>query len=299
MKKLIIPFILILAALTLSEANAEEVIQIDPLFEYPVAPESLTSLEEKCNYLVANFWNNYNFKNKKVVDQYALNDAFQVYVTPFQFADKKIVDQSVEKLLKEISSNPLLMLQFCKAAEENLYGPRAQFWSDEVYLKFLEAVVKNKKIDNKRKNKYITQTNILKASAIGQPAPNFWFQDKERASKRYFPMSTPTILIFGNPDDTDWRLQRLKMESNFQLSEAVEKGKINIIYIVPEEIDNWSALVSNYNKNWTVGQSSEVSKSYDLRLQPSVFFVGADGNISSKNISIAQAIDEALASIKQ
>lgn len=283
MKKLLltIVFSVILGSVPLKS----QVIEIAPLFEYPVAPEEMESLQEKCDYIVKNFWNNFDFKQKQPVDQYALNAAFQVYATSFQFASRKEVDASVDKLIKAASSNPILMLQICKAAEENLYGPRADFWVDSIYLKFVDALVKNKKISESRKKKYILQAQTLRESAEGNAAPAFWFQDKERASKQYFPMSTPTMLIFGNPDDTDWRLERIKMESNFKLSDALDKGKVNIIYIIPQEMEGWFEMISNYNPKWTLGQSEEASTKYDVRLNPAIYIIGSDGKINKKNVT--------------
>lgn len=296
MKKL---FIILCLILSLQGIRAQTVIEVKPLFEYPVAPEELQSLEDKCNYLVKNFWNNFDFKNKGAVDQYALNEAFLVYVTAFRYADVKEVNLSIEKLLKNLSSNPLLLMQFGKAAEENLYGPRADYWSDPLYLKFIDAIIKNKKVPEARKTRYRNQAGALTESAIENVAPTFWFENPERASKQYFPMSTPTLLIFGNPDDTDWRLSRLKMDSNLQLQDALEKGKINILFIIPEDLENWQKLVDNYNKRWTVGQASDASKHYDTRLQPSIFLVGSQGKILYKNLDPEKATELILELVNQ
>ena len=59
-------------------ASAQEIIEIDPLFQYPSAPEELSSIQDKSNYLVNHFWEPMDFKDKKAVDQNALNDAFKV-----------------------------------------------------------------------------------------------------------------------------------------------------------------------------------------------------------------------------
>ena len=297
MKRIVYILTLLILSFT-GVAKSQNIIEIEPLFEYPVAPEEMESLQEKCNYLVKNFWNSFDFKKKSPVDQYALNEAFKVYVTTFQFATAKEVEQSVDKMIKNLSGNQILLMQFCKAAEESLYGPRADYWSDETYLRFLDAVIKDKKISDNRKAKYIKQAQVLRESAIGNPAPKFWFQDSQRASKQYFPMSTPTMLIFGYPDNTDWRLARLKMESNYQLEDALKQGKVNILFIIPEEIDNWQEEVSNYNTYWTVGQSNDVDKVYDLRFFPSIFIVDSNGKITDKNIDTQTAVSELLNLVK-
>lgn len=292
MKK--ISLILIFIICFFIKVQAQGIIEISPLFEYPVAPENIESLEEKCNYLVKNFWNEFNFKKKEPIDQYALNEAFGVYVTPMRYASKKESEQSVDKLISKISGNQTLLLQFTKAAEENLYGPRADFWSDELYLKFLDALIKNKKISDSRKEKYIHQAYSLRESQKGNMAPSFEFIDKEGNKKNYFPMSTPTMLIFGNPDDTDWRLSRLKMDSNFNLSDALAKGKVNILYIVTAPIENWYSNISNYNSRWTLGSASDQNFIYDTRLNPSIYIIGADGKIINKFMAPEVAVNSIL-----
>ena len=292
MKKFII-FILILLSIK-NVVRSQDVIEIPPLFEYTMPPEEIQSLEERCNYLVKNFWNKFDYKNKNAVDQYALNEAFYIYASALRFANEKEIDQSLDQLLKKLSGNAGLLLQFGKVAEENLYGPRANFWSDDIYLKFLDAIIKNKKIKEERKIKFINQAASIRESSIGQIAPSFWFTDSERASKQYFPMSTPTIIIFGDPDNTDWRLSRLKMESNYQFINALEKGKINVLYIIPKSSENWQNLVSNYNKLWTVGQSEEVTKHYDIRLNPTIYIIGNEGKILDKNITPETAVNSVL-----
>lgn len=289
--------LLVIVSFSFNIIKAQEVIEIKPLFDYPVAPENIESLSDRCDYLVKNFWDNFDFKIKDPVDQYALNEAFQVYTSAMPYASKKEVDQSVEKLIGKISSNPVLLLQFSKAAEENFYGPRADFWSDELYLKFLDAIIKNKKISETRKTRYISQAESLRQSAEGNVAPTFDFIDSNGDTKTYFPMSTPTLLIIGNPDNTDWRMARLKMESNFRLEEALNKGKVNILYIIPTEMDNWTQEVSNYNSRWTVGTAADISKKYDTRLNPALYLIGSDGKIIVKNFGVNEGVEALLGQV--
>ena len=109
---------------------AQDVIEIQPLFEYPTAPEELNSLADKSDYLVEHFWDSMNFKNKTTVDQTALNHAFRVYTAPLRWANRDKALVSVNKLIESIQKNPALFIQFTKAAEENMYGPRAEVWVD-------------------------------------------------------------------------------------------------------------------------------------------------------------------------
>ena len=270
--------------------KAQDVIMIEPLFEYPVAPDELATLQEKSDYLVKHFWDQLDVKSNQPVNQIALNDAFRVYITPLGWASEKEAIQSIDKLINSLSGNPTLLLQFAKAAEENLFGPRADFSWDPIYLKFLDAVVKNKKIDKQRKEKYIKRAELLRNNAVGATAPSFNFTDVTGKNAKYFPMSTPTLLIFGNPEDPDWRLARLKMDTNSQLNEIIDKGKLNIIYITLSDKADWKKDLENYPKKWTVGKSDNIRDIIDIRTLPGIYVVGSDGKILMKNRSLGDAL---------
>lgn len=282
-----------LATYAQNQQTAQTVIEIEPLFQYPSAPEELEGIQEKSAWLMQHFWDSFDFKNKNTVDQTALNHAFKIYSVPMRWAPKEEVIASNGRIIKLLEKNPTLLLQFTKAAEENLYGPRAEAWIDEIYLLYLRAMVNNKKITDIRKARYIDQLKTLEASAIGNTAPRFTFTDMYGNEGQYFPMATFTIIEFGDPDCDDCRMSRLKMEANASLSNLVNQGKVNILFIIPDADDTWTASVADYPRQWTVGASDNAGDVYDLRYVPSFYVIDTDGKILHKNITVQQAIQAA------
>lgn len=278
---------------------AQDVIEIQSLFEYPVAPEELPTMSEKSNYIVEHFWDKLDLKNKNTVDQNALNHAFRVYSVAMRFADRETTLSANQKLINNLVKNPTLLLQFTKAAEENIYGPRAEFWIDEVYMQFLNALSANKKITPARKGKYIKQLEAISNSKEGQIAKKFKFENRNGSSSSYFPMSTPTMIIFGDPWDTEWRMARLKIESNLKIINALDKGKINILFILPDKKDGWEDQVNNYSPKWSVGAGENLKEIYDLRMNPSVYVIGSDGKILIKNSNLQSSVETLLKQLKE
>lgn len=299
LNKIIITLLLGTIFASPAKTFGQEVIQIEPLFEYPSAPESLTTLVDKSNYLMEHFWDALDFKSTGAVDQNALNDAMKVYSVPMRWADISKAEIELNKLIEKISKNPTLLTQFTKAAEEVLYGPRAEYWIDSVYMKFLEAYIKNKKVPATRKTKYENQLKTLRNTLTGQKAPTFDFIGKNGKAERYLPMSTPTIIIFGDPTLTDWRLTRMRMETNVPLRQSVEQGKLNILYIIPFEMEAWEKEISNYSPSWSVGIAPKIANTIDLRANPSVYLIGGDGNIILKNATVEDAVNYALNKLLQ
>ncbi|MDE6695769.1 MAG: DUF5106 domain-containing protein [Muribaculaceae bacterium] len=271
---------------------------VEPLFEYPTAPENLETFTDKCDWLAENFWNKLNVKNQEAVDQAKLNHAFYVYATTIQYATKDKVTAAVDKLMKSIQKNPMLLYQMTKAAEETIYGPRSEFWIDELYARILSATLANKKFPKSKRARYELQLKQLEHSLIGVAPNRFEFTRNNGEAARYFPMSTPTILIFGDPECDDCRMAKLRMQSNVAFNKAVTDGKINVLFIIPDPEDGWEKKTVDFPKNWTVGGTETVSDLYDIRDIPEIYLIGADGKIIAKHLSAKQAMEKAMELLK-
>ena len=271
---------------------------IEPLFEYPIAPEELTDFRDKCDWLAENFWNSLNIKSKDAVDQNKLNHAFYVYASTCQYATKEKVTASVDKLMKNLQKNPMLLYQMVKAAEETIYGPRAEFWIDELYARMLQSALPNKKFPKTKLPRYELQLKQLENSLIGSVPSKFDFVRPNGEPAKYFPMSTPSIIIFGDPDCDECRIGKLRMQSNVEFSKAVADGKVNVLFIIPDPESGWEAKVSDFPKNWTVGASDTVTDIYDMRDIPEIYVIGSDGKIVAKHIGVVGAMESALSLIK-
>lgn len=267
---------------------------VEPLFEYPIAPEELSDFTAKCDWLAENFWNPLDVKNQNAVDQVKLNHAFQVYATTAQYAAKDKVNAALDKLLKNIQKNPTLLVQFTKAAEETIYGPRAEVWIDELYVKILKSALASKKFPKTRRARYESQLKQLENTLVGGIPAMFEFKRANGDDARYFPMSTPTIIIFGDPGCEDCRMACLRLETNVAFNKAVNDGKLNVLYIIPDADEGWEKEVTGYPKTWAVGASDTVAEIYDLRDIPDIYLIDADGKIIAKHIGVMTAIQKSL-----
>ena len=278
--------------LILSFVNTKaEVIMVEPIFEYPVAPEEISTLSDKSNWIMQHFWDKMDFKQKTALNQAAVNDAMRVYTFPMQWADKVEVDKSVDKLISQLSKNPTLLLQFTKGAEEALYSSRADVWIDEVYIKFLGGFLKNKKFSDARKARYSRQLRLLQNTRTGQQAPTFSFTTPTGSPGDYNPIGVFTIIEFGDPDCDDCRHAKLKMETSVWFSSMVEKGQVNILFITPDPEEGWQTKMTGFPSNWVIGASDTVADKLDIRTTPSFFVVDKEGKLIAKNVSVDQAMN--------
>lgn len=269
-------------------------IVIQPLFEYPVAPDSIPSLPGKSEWIVTHFWDSMDFQSKNTVDQIALNDAFEVYVSPMRWSSVETVDKSLLALFKKLEKNPTLTLQFTRAAEEALHGPRAIYWSDPIYIRFIDFMMKNKKIDNARKERYRLHKKLMENSKIGEQPQTFEYTTPTGTTARYMPTGVITVIEFGDPGCDECRYAKLKMETDVTFSNLVDKGMVNVLFIIPDPVDGWQTEMVDFSPKWHTGASDTVADLYDIRSTPSFYVIGRDGKILVKNVDFRKAMQTAV-----
>lgn len=283
------------AASTRSELAIEDgMIIIPPLFEYVTAPDNLPDLQSRTDYLMDNFWNPFDFKKTEYVDQTALNHAFGVYTQAMPFASRKKVIDSVKKLIKNIKDKPVLSLQFTKAAEESLYGPRADIWSDEIYLMFLQNLIDNKKISSNKKNRYISQLNLLNRTAVGTDFPDIHLVTENGTLTKFKPDKEFRIVEFTLPDCDDCRYTNVKLDISGVVNDMIEDGRLDVMVVMTGE----PVKKDYFPEKWIALSSDNAGELMDLRIFPNFYIVDKNNKIRGKNLSVDGAI-ELLESLSQ
>lgn len=261
-------------------------IYIEPLFEYPSAPDDLKDLRERANWLLENFWKSFDF-TKSSVSQAALDHAFSVYVAPLRWADPQVVEVQISDLVKTLSKYPPMLLQFTKAAENNLYSDKASMWVDGTYMKFLDALLDNKKINDLRKARYKEEHKLLSNAMIGGKMPTFDYVTPSGVTERLNFTTPYTVVIFGDPFCSECAMYKIAIESMTDLQQMIVDGKLNIYYIIPDgdSVENWQMQLARYPSYWKRGAGKLLDEVYDMRQQPSVYLLDGSGVIVDKYIA--------------
>lgn len=276
------------------EISAQQIF-IEPLFEYPSAPDTLDGLQERSDYLMDHFWDSFDFSSKEAVDQTALNDAFNVYLTAMRYAERNKALASVNNIIKNLKGNSTLLYQFTKAAEEGLYGPRASIWSDEAYMPFLKAIVSDKNLSDTRKQRYAMQLDVIKRNTPGMKFPPVRLTLRNGRHSNFEVKSPLTLVEFGNPDCDDCKFSRMKLEMATDIAEQIENGDLGMYFIVadavPEEQPEILSLMQELPEKWIAGICYGGDDTFDIRSTPSFYLLDKDGKILAKNLDVTEAVD--------
>lgn len=262
---------------------------IPPLFEYVVAPEDLPDLQSRTDYIMENFWNPFDFEKNNVVDQTALNHAFEVYASAIPFASEKKVMDSVKNLIKNIKRNPGLTFQFTKAAEEILYGPRASFWADDIYLMFLQNLVDNKQISDSKKKKYKKQYDLISSTSKGKTLPSVNVRNKNGVEISLNSPKEFKLIEFAEPDKETLRYSNLKLDISSKVNDLILDDRLDVIVVLLTQKNETSDF--DFPSKWLITTAQDLDRSLDIRIFPSFYLLDKDSKIIGKNLSIDDAIE--------
>lgn len=262
------------------------------LFPYPTVPDTIKTLENRSNYFVAKFWDNFDF-SKPVKDIVAFDSAFGDYVTFFRYAHRNIVKSSISDVMNKAQSNMKNFWIFVDAAEKNLYSTDAILPSDEAYILFLNSVLRSSKVKKQEKERYQKQLVKINTNQNGNYAPNFEFTDVLGNKQVLDSVKAETIIVFfNNPDCDDCKIAKLRLSTNVVLNKLIDEKKVALVSIYPGKYSKeWAEEASKDSNKWIIGAWEGADEVYDLRIMPNIYILSSDKKIITKQVQVESLIN--------
>lgn len=262
----------------------------DTYFPYPIVPDSISTFQGRCNYLVNHFWDFCDL-TKAFSARHKMADEFAVYVSLLRNASPQVALSAVKDFTSRLNKQPKDQIFIAECAEELLYGDSAEFHIDNLYIPFAQAVADNKKIDKASKARYAHHAKVLTNSRLRQPFPHI---SATTRSGQPYTLSTDSaqmvILFFNDPDCSDCNLARIRIDADIILSGLIESGLAKVIAIsLSDPDDGWKNAVSGYPTSWDVVAAPDADMEIDLRFgTPDFYILDTHGRIRFKHISVDQ-----------
>lgn len=269
-------------------------------FEYPMAPDSLATLQEKTSYILLRFWDKADMK-KLLNDTVAFNEAFADYVSFIPYASADSVKKSIINLTSRYKNDAKSTLKIVKAAEKNMFSPDAPFWADEQYMLFTKAALSNKKVSAKDKAYYLNHVKMLNASQVGSTVAPISYTTRHGASHQLYDQPGEFILLYiHGPGCDDCAMTTMRLETDFAFNALTKNGTFKIIDIytgTPDE--DWKKSVDSYPYEWEAGTSNDIGQYIDIRNLPEMYLLDKDRKILLRDMNVNQALSMAAAIYKQ
>lgn len=226
MKKFVISFITLISGLV---GASGQTAATEHYFPYPMVPDNLTTLQQRCSFLVYNFWNFCDFKSAfSSLDK--MEGAFADFVSFMPYASADTVEIAVTNLLDKVKKSPAHTLALARMARAHLYADSADIISEQVYLPFAQAVVANKKIPAADREPFAREAKIMANTRVGQRIPDLEFTLPDgtvsKVSQHLAPM---VLLVFTGPDCSECSLDRVRLSADYALKKMMDSGRLSII----------------------------------------------------------------------
>jgi hypothetical protein len=272
------------AALSAQEQLAEKL--PDRLFAYPMAPDTCSTLESRCNYIISHFWDNYDI-SKPISDEVAFENTFRDFVDFFRYAHRNIVLSTVRDFVNKAQSNTANLQKVGAIAERALYGSEAEYWSDEVYVAFAKTLAASKQLPRSERDHYASQLARINAVQLGAILDFEYIGIdgmKHRLSE--LPEAQNYILLFLD-DSTDSSIGRLRLSTDVALNALLTEGNSVLVCLCTNKYnDQWAQAAAGYGDNWVVGCGEDLAKNLDLRAFPCCYVLDGQRTIVNKSLSV-------------
>ncbi len=255
------------------------------LFAYPLAPDTCSTLESRCNYIITHFWENFDI-SKPISDDMAFERTFRDFVDFFRYAHRNVVLGAVRDLVNKAQSNTANLQKLGEIAERALYGTEAEYWSDEVYVAFARTLAASKQLPRQIRDHYAEQLTRINSVQVGAIL-DFEYVGLDGLKHRLSDVEAKSYVLLFIDDSTDSMIGRLRLSTDVAVNALIDQGETTLICLSMNKYSpDWSSTASAYADNWIIGCGENLIRDLDLRAFPCCYLLDGQRTIVNKSLSV-------------
>lgn len=281
------------ASVALGAAAQSSTPTTDLIVPIPTVPENITLLNERCNYIIDNFWSHANLKSAfSAMDK--MDATFGQFLAFTPYADASVVHGALDRLIEGVTkADSKNLIKLARMAEKWTGSDTAEYASEELFFPFVKAVATSKKVKDPEKARFQALYRQLSNSMVGTTPADFAFTCPDGTTGHLSDVKGKSILLyFYDPDCTDCRLARARLGADYVLPALVSNGLVSILAIYPGEADaDWEADVASMPDGWIIGAAPEIDLDFTINHQPEIYYLDENRQILAKGVTVDNAIE--------
>ena len=284
------PIILFITALAVASLPMRAQVQLaeqqpGTLFAYPLAPDTCSTLEERCNFIITHFWDGFDI-SKPITDDAAFERTFRDFVDFFRYSHRNVVMSTVRDFINKAQSNASNLQKVGQVAESALYGTEAEYWSDEVYVAFAKALAGSKQLPRDVRDHYASQLARINSVQVGAML-DFEFVGLDGLKQHLSDLNAKTFILLFLDDSTDSMIGRLRLSTDVALNALLNEGEATLVCLCANKYTaDWASAAAGYADNWIIGCDENLAKDLDLRAFPVCYMLDDQRTILNKTLSV-------------
>lgn len=270
---------------------ASAVGQVVTMFEYPVAPDTCSTIESRCNYSVQHFWDKCELtKPFGAENDSLLLEAMRTYIEIMKAgANVNVSLGSVRNLMFKSQANHDNFLKLASMAEYLLYYHDNDI-VDDLYFAFAQGVVDASWVKKDVRNHYREQVKRVSTSKLGEPLLDFEYTSITGARKHLSDNRSDGVslyVVMFSDGDSGSSIERMRLSTDVAFGQLVDQGVVKVINIVGgDNPKQWDSDSQSYSTRWEVGASKEVGSRLDIRIMPCLYVLDEELRVIAKNKTV-------------
>ena len=258
------------------------------LFDYPVPPDSVMDLQPRCDYIVGRFWDRCNF-DLAMRNPAKFNVVFGDWISLMPHASAEVVHSSIDNILARFAKKGAAeTLAMARMAEQWLYSDTAQMRSEEILYPFVHAAANHKKIKKDERRHFEQLDKVLVSSSVGSNVPDIPFIYGDGATGSLGDVKGGSVLLYiYDPDDVNATLTRIRLDTDRNARELIDRGELSVVTIYPGEPDDkWRSALASFPANWVNAAAPATKEYFDLRRMPQFYFLNTAHKVLAKDLDV-------------
>jgi hypothetical protein len=262
-------------------------------FQMITIPSVLTSPDERAEYLMKHYWDNFDFADTAYIHLPEITEqAFVDYVDIMPYTSVPVVSESVRSMLKKAEMERKMYLYLVDLYEKYLYDPNSPMRNDEFYIPVLEAMLASPVVEEKTRPAYLLE--LAKRNRPGEKAADFTYTlAGGQKATLYSIRSEYTLLFFYNPDCYNCQEVSGQLQASPAIQHLIREAKIRILAIYPDEdISAWRNHLLHLPEEWIHSYDAthrlKDDEIYDLKAIPTLYLLDKEKVVLLKDPTFEQ-----------
>lgn len=223
-------------------------------FVLPDIPTLITSPEGRADYLVKNYWKNFDFKDTALISREEITEqAFVDFISILNHVPISVTRSGIHNLVEGAYADSVMFDHFNSLFEKYLYDPNSPFRNEDYYIAVLEEVIpKMNEYDRIRPEYLLSMAYRNRVGMVATPFPQL-----NKAS------GDPILLFFQDPECPTCK----------QIKEHIKNSgldqRVTVVLVNPDECEG-------------------LDKLYDLKALPSLYLLDREKVVLLKDATIEQ-----------
>ncbi|MDR1258277.1 MAG: DUF5106 domain-containing protein [Tannerellaceae bacterium] len=271
-----------------AETQMEAGSDLPPAFRMITIPSILVEPDERAEYLVKHYWDNFNFSDTSYIHFPDITEqAFVDYLDIMPYTATSVVSWSVRNMLEKAEIEKKVFLYFTELYEKYLYDPNSPLRNEEFFIPVLETMLASPVVEEKVRPAYLLE--LAKRNRTGDKAANFTYTLADgREATLHSVVSHYTLLFFYNPDCHNCKEVSEQLKASLSVQYLIKENKLKILAVYPDEdLKAWKDYIPYVPEEWINAYDATArlkdEEVYDLKAIPTIYLLDKEKAVLLKD----------------